>query len=328
MADGIAARLNSVAEDAADARSVDAVFLHPGGPVVARPGRRPGPGLTVTVGGTPEAASVAPGGGIITDTTGGGSYRFVLPATVSKDLATRPGSGTSRIDLVIARIRNTDIHPTDGGLDVIVEVVTGTAAASPVAPTVPAAALQLATLTIPNTGTITVAGAPPRTAAAGGILIVTGTTQRDAISPVWDGIKVYREDTDTFESRVAGAWTPDGPPDTGWSNLTGFNTFWPVVSGQTPRVRMIGDQVSIHGSMTRDTAAAAAGGVASDTGIVLATQYRPSKAIHDTVVVWDTPGLLIYILVETDGTISLRNMGTVALAVGKRVDINLAYLVG
>src|SRR5438128_12693450 len=102
MADGIARRFNTVSYDAADERALDGVLATPGGTLLSRPGKRPGTGLTVSVGGSPEAATVTTGSGIITDTTGGGSYQFAITAAQTRNFAARPSAGTSRIDVLVA----------------------------------------------------------------------------------------------------------------------------------------------------------------------------------------------------------------------------------
>lgn len=208
MPDGHASRFNAVAYAASVERALDTTLMHSGGAAAARAGRRPGPGLEVTVGGTPEAATVAPGGGVIVDATGGGAYRFMIPAAVVKNLATRPGAGTSRIDLVIARIYDADAHVETALREVKIEIVTGTAGASPAVPALPAGSLRLAQLTVPSSGTVSVSKRAQRTAAAGGIVPVADATERDAIAPLYDGLTIFREDTSTIEIRAGGVWRP------------------------------------------------------------------------------------------------------------------------
>lgn len=214
MGDGYAIRLNSVEYDAGDDRAALTALVMGAGAATARAGRRPGPGLTVTIGGTPEAATLSPGVCIVTDPVGG-MYLVAFPNNVTKTLATRPGTGTSRNDLAVARIYDADVHSADTTLrEVDFELVTGTASASPSTPTLPDGALLLETLTVPATGTISVNQNGPRTVAAGGILPVASQTERDALT-AYDGLMVYREDTDTYEARVDGGWKSmmisDGP---------------------------------------------------------------------------------------------------------------------
>lgn len=233
MADGIALRFDAYtsgafvgtpAYTAADERLLSTVLAGPGGALLARPGVRPGPGGAVTVGGTPEAVTVQPFCGIITDTAGGGSYLFVIPAAVSKTLATRPGSGTSRLDELVVKILNDGPRPADGSREVAVELITGTAGASPTAPTVPSGKLRIRELAVPASGTVSLSKPPPRIAALGGIIPVAGTSERDAIDSLYDGLMVCREDTGVLEARLGSSWkrvlTASATGDDTWIDLT------------------------------------------------------------------------------------------------------------
>lgn len=207
MPDGIAAWFDQVNYTAADERLLDTVLAASGGATLARPGARPGPGLEVTVDSTGNGTvTLAPGGGVITDTGGGGSYPFVIPAAVARTLGTRPSTGQSRIDELVAVIKNVDARPADGIREVVIQLIPGTPGASPVAPTVPTGALKLRRVTVPASGAIALSNPPQRTAAAGGILDVAGTTERDAITPMFDSQVVFREDNDTYEGRANGEW--------------------------------------------------------------------------------------------------------------------------
>lgn len=91
-----------------------------------------------------------------TDLAGQGKYLCKSDATVNVVIATAPGTGQSRIDLIVATVRDQD----QNGLahnDWIIQAVTGTAAAtgSQVAPAVPASSLLLAQIAVgPNVTTI------------------------------------------------------------------------------------------------------------------------------------------------------------------------------
>jgi hypothetical protein len=212
--DGFALRFDSVLYPAANDRLLQAVLAAPASSTRARAGVRAGGGLEVTIDSSGSGTwTVAPGGGIITDTGAGpGSYPFVIPSTVSRALGTRPGGGTSRIDEIVAVIKNVDERPADGAgvREVDIVVITGTAGASPTAPAIPAGQLRLGELLVPAAGAISVSKPPPRTAALGGVIPVASTTERDAISPTYDSLIVYREDNDTFEGRIDGVWTAIG----------------------------------------------------------------------------------------------------------------------
>jgi hypothetical protein len=132
--------------------------------------------LVVSQSATPAmSVSVAAGWAWILGTTSStqGMYSLYNDAAVTLTIATAPSSNT-RIDLVCLTVR--DAAYAGASNDCILQVVTGTAAASPVAPTLPASSLSLATVlvgtsvsTITNANiTDTRAFAALRMAASGG----------------------------------------------------------------------------------------------------------------------------------------------------------------
>lgn len=75
-----------------------------------------------------------------------GSYRVISTAVETRPIGAPPGSD-SRIDLVIARVRDANVT---GGVssDWVIEVIPGAVAANPVAPAVPATAIPLAQILV------------------------------------------------------------------------------------------------------------------------------------------------------------------------------------
>lgn len=78
-----------------------------------------------------------------------GSYLVQNTAIVNRSVGAAPSAGLTRIDLVVATIRDAAVI---GGVnnDWVVTVIAGTASATPVAPAVPASSIALATVTVPN----------------------------------------------------------------------------------------------------------------------------------------------------------------------------------
>lgn len=292
MSDGIAWRFDTVAYPAADERSLQAMLLHPSSSLLARPGRRPGPGLEVTIGGTPEAANVAAGGGVIRDADGG-TYVFVIPTPVALTLAARPSVGNSRISYVLARIKDEDVRPGDTLREPDIYLLEGTAGASPTPPTIPAGHLQLARLDIPASGTIAVSGSAQRMAAAGGLIVVATSTERDAIEQPYDGLLVYREDNKSLEGRINGAWVPVAY-DSGWIAITKAA----VMTSGTLRYRVKNGYVTVQVSGAANTAS---GTEITLTGAALPTAYRPSVAVMGFGDFGGAPGRL---LLATSGHIT------------------------
>lgn len=94
------------------------------------------------------SVDVAAGGCVIegTEAAGQGRYLATSDAVVNVPLAAAPGAGSSRIDLVVATVRDSAFSGTDD--DWIIQAVTGTPAASPVAPSAPASSLVLASVAV------------------------------------------------------------------------------------------------------------------------------------------------------------------------------------
>lgn len=140
-------------------------------------------------GGVNRSVDVASGWAVIvgTDVAQQGHYLFRSDAVVNVPLAAAPGSGQSRIDLIVAQIRDQD---ADGGAnnDGVIAAVTGTAAStgSQVAPSAPASSLVLAQVLVGPSVTTIVNGnitdertytAPQLTHAAGSAtsVVLSGT---------------------------------------------------------------------------------------------------------------------------------------------------------
>jgi len=99
-------------------------------------------GLAVTAT-TGMTLNVTPGQVAIPTANGTGTTLCTSDATEQVNIGAAPVSGTNRIDLVVATARGNDL---DGGVndDWVLQVIAGTVAASPVAPTVPAGSVALA----------------------------------------------------------------------------------------------------------------------------------------------------------------------------------------
>jgi hypothetical protein len=313
MADGIALRFDSVAYSAANERLLASVLAMPSTSLLSRPGRRPGGGLEVTVGGTPETATVAPGGGIITDTGGGGSFPFVIPSSVGIALAARPAGGTSRFDEVIAVIKNVDVRPADGTREVDIQLLTGTAGSSPTAPTIPTGALRLAELTVPASGSVSVAKQPNRIAALGGILPVSSATVRDAIEDIYDGLVVYLEDLDVLQVRANGAWVTliaaAATGDDAWVDATLGSGF----THSTARTQYLRHA----GMVTLAIASPKATITAGDTVCTVPAGFRPGRTLYFGGMVASSP---INLQITTAGVVTCNN------SVSGGVNATITYL--
>lgn len=209
--DGFVRRWNGVEYNASAERLMDSVLLMPGSTSAfsARGGRRVnGSGLAVSVGGSPEQISVTAGAGVIFDSASAsvGPWIFEIDSTKTLSLPARPSTGQSRIDLVVARVYDSD-SGLGGAKELKIERINGGASATPSEPTAPAGSLILARLLVPDTGSITVTPNPARTVAAGGVLPVATTAVRDALS-AYSGLTVYNEQNKRLEAFDGSAWSP------------------------------------------------------------------------------------------------------------------------
>jgi hypothetical protein len=191
----------------------------PGGassaPFSAKSGRRVnGAGLQGSVGGAPEAWTMTPGAGVVYDPAyaSQGAWRFYIPSAVTGLFAARPGAGQSRIDLLVARIYDA-VAIGSGPAEVKIELLQGQAAADPQPPTPPAGAIvhELTRFTVPSTGAITATQSTARTVAAGGILPVATTAERDKLKAdgiAYAGLVVNNAQSDRLERYNGTAWKP------------------------------------------------------------------------------------------------------------------------
>lgn len=93
--------------------------------------------------------SVGAGGVTGTETAGQGTYLVSSDAVETVAVSASPSSGQSRIDLVVATIRDSTLSGTDD--DMIFQVITGTpSTGTPAPPTLPASSLLLATILVPG----------------------------------------------------------------------------------------------------------------------------------------------------------------------------------
>lgn len=164
--------------------------------------------------GTNMSVDVASGVGIVTgdDTTAQGKYVIRhLSGPTNVTLTTAPGVGLSRIDLIVARIRDAAVI---GGAnnDFIFDKVTGTAAStgSQVAPSLPNSCMLLAQVLVgPNVSTIVNANITDMRRRAwnlsGGTAICTSTTRPTA---PWAGLTAFETDTGRLVAYTGTAWVP------------------------------------------------------------------------------------------------------------------------
>jgi hypothetical protein len=172
---------------------------------------------------------------------------------------TKPGSNSH---IVTVYAKHNDAASGDANNSPIIDVVTGTAAASPVEAALPAGALKLATILIPSTATSTQSGGVvitnvyPMTAMRGGVVPVRDATELTAWTPGDSGL-AYQIDTDVVYGRINGAWAGVSDVDTGWTLCTSQNTGVYTVSAiggdRALSVRRINKVVHLAGHISVNT---------------------------------------------------------------------------
>lgn len=181
-----------------------------GGPIAGRQGIRPMggsaanvvtlSGSTITVG--LHAGEITPGWATTT-----GTYSVAL--TVAENHSLTPADATNpRKDIVVGRVYDHDESPNGGLRQYITEYIDGTPGPTPAEDPVPQGAVKLATIDVPfsGNGSPVVTNNYAMTAAAGGIVPVRTSAERDAIVNPHDGMTVYRIDRGWLEMSIGGVW--------------------------------------------------------------------------------------------------------------------------
>lgn len=182
----------------------------------ARNGVHPGGGNAVTLSGSTVTilhtkAVVYPG---LTPTAG--PYIVQLPSrthTVPTADPTNP-----RKDIVVMRVWD-DAEDLSGLRQADTEYLTGTPAASPAEPSVPAGAFKMATIDVPAGGTGTLTYSAPFTVANGGILPVRNSGERPTLG-IYDGFTIFQQDTSELLVRYNSAWNSAAKPPTAYTTYT------------------------------------------------------------------------------------------------------------
>lgn len=140
-------------------------------------------------------------------TTTQSPYFIANDATVT-GAVTAANASNPRVDILYLQVNDTAID-SSGSRNATISYLAGTAAPSPVAPTLPARSLLLATINVPTSG----GGSPAVTinpqfaVATGGLLPIATTAARSAlITNPYDGFPIYRTDTNRIEIYNGTTW--------------------------------------------------------------------------------------------------------------------------
>lgn len=164
--------------------------------------------LAVTENGTPNMSVNVAAGKVFIDGTENavqGAYLAVNDATVNLAIAASNPTNP-RKDLVVAKVQDAEWSGATNSWSLA--VVTGTPAASPAEPAIPANAVVLAMIDIPAADTaITnsqITDRRRRASALGGIVVCTSTTR--PTSGLYEGLFIYETDTDKLLGYDGSGW--------------------------------------------------------------------------------------------------------------------------
>lgn len=297
------------AYNAQELRQLDSLNVMPGPvsePFSGRSGRRVnGSGLAVTVSSTGAGTvSTTPGVCLVYSSaqSSQGVWEVTFPAVGPIALSARPPAGQSRIDLVVARL-----YDSDSGIGTVkeakIEVIAGTASGTPSAPSLPAMAFELDRLTVPNSGTITHVQSTQRTVAAGGILPVATTAEMDALKTAgiaYRDMVVGNEQADALYRYNGTSWRPISDGDTGWVDATynagwadspgGFETQYRVRGGQTTIVFWAAKAAYNAGEVVVSIATSAAPSVSIPFSLQVGGVLKPCRISPAGLVTSDNAG--------------------------------------
>lgn len=225
--------------DAEDARLATGVLAaassDPGNPIASRTGLKPGPGSPGNVEATDTPSrfvTVRPFQAVIqgTRTTAAGPYLATLAQKKTLDVLGEAPAHTSNPRLALVIAQQTDRQYGDPGDGMVVRVVAGDPAESPVRPRVDGDHVPLAEIRIPPRAAVITkddirADLRVSTVAAGGVLPLQLTESLPADG--YDGQRLYDLKNDLDMVRKGTSWRPAvtgqiqffGPFDTGWPRV-------------------------------------------------------------------------------------------------------------
>ncbi len=193
--------------------------------VRARSGLRPAPGNpgAVTATGTPDAnVHVAPFQAIMQSTraTAAGAYVITLDSIKDINILSTPAHASlARNDLIVAH--QSDVFYGDADSLFRVRQIVGTPSGSPADPSltgypdaIPLARVRVnaAATSITSANITDLRPTTGWTVAVGGVLPVANQTVRDALTGLYDGLTIYRQDRDWVEAYNGSVWRIIGVP--------------------------------------------------------------------------------------------------------------------
>jgi hypothetical protein len=263
------------------------------------------PELAVTANGTPNmTVNVAAGFALIQGTQNAvqGAYVFMNDGSVSLSITTA-SAVNPRWDLIIARIYDSQYSGATNTS--ALEVVTGTAAASPTDPAVPANSLVLARVVVAANDTAIGAGdiVDLRPFATQGIYFARSQAERDAITK-YPGLSVYRIDTQTLEiwNATSAAWNSE-TTSSGTSGIASAATGWTLVSQQWTKKK---GMMHLNIEVDRTGASINSGSLGNIPNQVVATVAGGSRPVQEVPMTSGQTGRMVVGTCDTAGNIRIN----------------------
>ncbi|MGK3957900.1 hypothetical protein ACLKOZ_17110 [Arthrobacter sp. R4] len=152
----------------------------------------------------------------------------------------------ARKDIVYIQVNDSSAGDGSGALTAEVEYLAGTAAASPVAPALPARSFLVGTITVPVSGggSPTVVLNPDKYVVAGGRLPIESQAKRDALTP-YLGLEILRTDL----TQVGSSGTVERYNGTGWDHF-GHSEYTTISNGVTAGTVSLGAFTQVTGKTT------------------------------------------------------------------------------
>lgn len=274
-----------------------------------------------------DVATVTPGAVVLPGNfeAGQGPYRAGFggaPSAAHTQTLTPRDATNARMDLVVARMLDSDVATAHGAKTARIEIIPGTPSATPGVPALPSMAVELDRITVPAVGggAATVNGAFRRYCTAlGGLLLAGSAARLPATAMPYQRARLL----DTGEERYfdGSVWTTD---DTGWVSPGATGRFSQDATEPVELCR-IGKRVQMTGRINNHASII----LPANNDLVdvwtIGAQFRPNKVLtvkpqpvdgntHLRMVVWPS------------GSVQIANNGTKDLGVGLAVYINETWL--
>jgi hypothetical protein len=290
-----------------------------------------GADLAVTQNGTPNmTVNVAAGGCFIrgTQSANQGAYHLWNDASLSVAISAADATN-SRRDLIVAQVR--DANYSGASSDARIVVVTGTPAASPVDPTVPANSLVLARVAVAAGATSIVTANITDLRTMANILNACpafgSTTQRDQFIPVpyaGQNVQIVTGTTNRFMSYDGTAWR-DLPSISRIHGVHLGHTLQQVINNVTPTVSGLNyefyDSDNYHSTVTNNSRITIPAGLAGMYAVNGYIRYDSSSVTSPILGIYVNGSAVTRMIGQTGPFAAIAISATLPLAAGDYIEL-------